>query len=392
VTAPTVLHVGKFYPPAPGGMEKVVQLLCESERSNGQVDSRVLVSNTSARTVCLVAQGVRDTLVAPCGGIGSVGICPALPLAMARITRDVTVIHEPNPVALVSDWLTRQRKPLVVWFHSEVLRPQWKYRLLYQPFLRRALARAARIVVSSPNLAAHAAELQPHQHKCVVIPFGIDRDRLAATPEIACRVKQLALETPGPRMLFIGRLVPYKGVEVLLRAMTRVTGSAWIVGDGPLRESLEADCRRLGIADRVTFTGAVPDAEVVARLHACDVFVLPSVTHQETFGVVQIEAMACGKPVVSTNVRSGVPWVNRDGETGLVVEPGDAKALAMAIERLANDENLRRRMGEAGRARVGREFTLSGMAARTADLYRTVIAEGTAATWRTSVAGAEGDR
>ena len=122
-------------------------------------------------------------------------------------------------------------------------------------------------------------------------------------------------------------------------------------------------------------------------MHACDVFVLPSVTHAETFGMVQLEAMTCGKPVVSTNVRSGVPWVNRDGETGLVVEPGDAKALAMAIEWLANDETLRRRMGEAGRARVAREFTLEGMAARTADLYRTVLVERAPTTWRTSVAG-----
>lgn len=388
----TALHVGKFYPPAPGGMEKVVQLLCESERSTGHVDSRVLVANTSARTVREVLHGVPVTRVAAFGVIGSVGLCPAFPFAMAGISRDVTVIHEPNPVALVSDWLTRQQEPLVVWFHSEVLRPQWKYRLLYQPFLRRVLARAARIVVSSPNLAAHAAELQPHQHKCVVIPFGIDRSRLAATPEIACRTAQLVSETPGPRILFIGRLVPYKGVDVLLRSLARVTGSAWIVGDGPLRESLETECRRLGVADRVRFTGAVSDAEVVAHLHACDVLVLPSVTHAETFGVVQIEAMACGKPVISTNVRSGVPWVNRDGETGLVVEPGDPRALAEAIERLASDDVLNRRMGEAGRARVAREFTLEGMAARTADLYRTVLAERTATTWRASAAGAEGER
>lgn len=388
----TILHVGKFYPPAPGGMEKVVQLLCESERALAHLDSRVLVANTAPRTVHESLHGVPVTRVAAFGAIGSVGICPGFPLAVGRTARDLTVIHEPNPVALVSDWLTRQRGPLVVWFHSEVLRPQWKYRLMYRPFLRRVLKRAARIVVSSPNLAEYAAELQPFRDKCIVIPFGIDRSRLDATPDIARRAAELRASVPGPRLLFIGRLVPYKGVDVLLRAMTRVDGTAWLVGDGPLRQSLEAEAARLNVTERVHFRGPLPDAEVVAHLHACDVFALPSVTHAETFGMVQLEAMTCGKPVVSTNVSSGVPWVNRHEETGIVVEPGDADGLADALNRLLRDATLRERMGTAGRARVVRDFTLEAMASSTAALYREVVSLAPAQLWRRSVAGAQGDR
>jgi glycosyltransferase involved in cell wall biosynthesis len=374
--APRVLHVGKYYPPAPGGMEKVVQLLCESERRLEHVDSRVLVANTSATTVHEVLHDVPVTRVAAYGAIGSVGVCPAFPLALARAQRDVTVIHEPNPMALVADCLAREHGPLVVWFHSEVLRPQWKYRLLYQPFLARVLRRAARIVVSSPALAEHAAELQPFRDKVVVVPFGIDAERLTCTPEVTARVEALQRESPGPRLLFVGRLVPYKGVDVLLQAMTALDATAWIVGDGPLRASLKRQAEDHGLGgERVQFLGAVTDVEVTARLHACDVFVLPSVTHAETFGMVQLEAMACGVPVVSTNVRSGVPWVNRHGETGLVVEPGNAEALAAALAQLIADPLLRRRMGEAGRARVAREFTLAAMAARTAALYRTVTCD-----------------
>ena len=368
-----ILHAGKFYPPAPGGMEKVVQLLCESERAQG-LDSRVLVANTSARTVNESLHGVPVTRVAALGAIGSVGVCPSFPWALARSSRDVTVIHEPNPMALVSDWIARQRGPLVVWFHSEVLRPRWKYRLIYRPFLRRVLARAARIVVSSPNLAAHAAELQPFRDKCVVIPFGIDRSRFEATEAIRSRSAALRAGSEGPRVLFIGRLVPYKGVDVLLRAMARVQATAWVVGDGPLRQALEGEAEGLGLGDRVRFLGSLPDADVVAYLHACDVFVLPSVTHAETFGMVQLEAMTCGKPVVSTNLRSGVPWVNVHGETGLVVEPGDAEGLADALTRLLNDADLRERLGAAGRARVLRDFTLEAMAASTASIYREAVA------------------
>lgn len=364
----TILHLGKYYPPAPGGMEKVVQLLCEAERARG-LDSRVIAANTSARTVHETLHGVPVTRLAALGAIGSVGLCPGFPLTVARASRDVTVIHEPNPVALASDWLTRQDGPLVVWFHSEVLRPQWKYRLLYQPLLRRVLRRASAIVVSSPNLAEHAAELQPFQFKCVVIPFGIDRDRLALTPGVAGRAAELRVAAGRPSLLFVGRLVPYKGVDVLLRAMAGIDAALWVIGDGPLRQALEAETARCGLTDRVRFLGPLPDADVVAHLHACDVFVLPSVTHAETFGMVQLEAMICGKPVVCTNVRSGVPWVNRHEETGLVVEPGDVEGLANALRRLLGDTALRSRMGVAGRERVLSTFSLEQMASRTAALY-----------------------
>lgn len=367
-----VLHVGKYYPPAPGGMEKVVQLLCENERALEGIDSRVLVANTEARTCRETMNGVPVTRLAALGAIGSVGVCPGFPWALRRERRDVTVIHEPNPVALVADAIAWQKGPLVVWFHSEVLRPRWKYRLFYQPLLRRVLARASRIVVSSPPLAEHAAELQPFRDKCVVVPFGIDVGRFEPTPEVDARVSALRAETPGPRVLFVGRLVPYKGVDVLLRAMAEVDATAWIVGNGPLREALEREAARLGIGHRVCFLGALSDAEVVARLHAADVFVLPSVTHAETFGVVQLEAMACGLPVVSTSVQSGVPWVNRHGETGLVVEPGNVVDLAAALRTLVSDPELCQRLGKAGRARVASQFTLEAMAARTATVYREV--------------------
>ncbi len=132
-----VLHVGKYYPPAPGGMERVVQLLCEGEQP--LISSQVLAANTSSLTVHETVHGVPVTRVASIASIGSVGVCPTFPFRLARAARDLTVIHEPNPLALVSDFVARQRGPLVVWFHSEVLRPRWKYRLLYRPFLTRVL-------------------------------------------------------------------------------------------------------------------------------------------------------------------------------------------------------------------------------------------------------------
>jgi len=349
----------------------MVQSLCEGERPG--VDSQVLVANTSAHTVREAWRGVPVTRVASFGSIGSVGICPGFPFALAAASRDVTVLHEPNPVALVSDCVTLSRGPLVVWFHSEVVRPQWKYELMYRPFLRRVLSRASRIVVSSPRLAEYARELSDFRHKCVVIPFGLDTSHLAETPAIAARAAGIAREFPGPRVLFVGRLVPYKGVDVLIDAIASVQATCLIVGDGPLRASLESHAASRGVSSRVRFLGGVSDADLAAHLHACDLFVLPSVTRQETFGVVQLEAMACGRPVVSTDLETGVPWVNQHESTGLVVRPGDAAALAAALTRLSGDPALRERFGAAGRARVASHFTVEAMTRATTALYQGIV-------------------
>jgi rhamnosyl/mannosyltransferase len=365
-----VLHVGKYYPPVPGGMERVLQLLCEGERL--LVDSRVLVAGTLRGTQREVRNGVPVTRSGSLARIGSVGLAPGLPLELFRSDRDITVVHEPNPVALASDFLTGGHGPLVVYFHSEVVRAEWKYRLLYRPFLRRVLDRAARIIVASPSMARSAEQLEAHRHKCVVIPYGIDPAPLAATPAVRTRAAALRQELGAPLVLFAGRLVPYKGVDVLLRAMATVDARLVVVGDGPLRRTLEAQASG-ACSGRVTFAGTVADEELTALYHACDVFVLPSVTRAEAFGMVQIEAMACGKPVVSTSVPSGVPWVNQHQETGLIVEPGDANALAGAVRTLLADSALRARFGQAGQRRVAQEFTASRMAERTVALYRDVL-------------------
>jgi rhamnosyl/mannosyltransferase len=175
-------------------------------------------------------------------------------------------------------------------------------------------------------------------------------------------------------ILFAGRMVPYKGVGVLLRAMVGLDVTAVLVGDGPSRAGWTALARELQLTDRVRFVGEVGHEELAALYHACHIFVLPSVTRAEAFGYVQLEAMACGKPVVSTRLPSGVPWVNRHGETGLTVPPGDVDALRRALAELAADESLRMRFGHAGRLRVESDFTMEIMRSAAAALYREAAA------------------
>jgi rhamnosyl/mannosyltransferase len=363
-----VLHLGKFYPPAKGGMEAIVQLICRGTENH--VHNRVLVANDRFRRV-EDRDGEVDVVRLPAiARIGAVAVCPGFPAQLAREDADLIVLHEPNPIALVAYFLARPSGQLIVWYHSDVIRPSWRFRLFYRPFLAFALRSATRIVVSSTRLAETAPALQEWQSKCTVIPFGIEKPSEGAA--VSLRAEEIRRETGRPFVLFVGRFVPYKGVDILLEALRDSAAAAVLVGDGPLRRELEERARSLGMSGRIRFAGEVATEELAALYRACDALVLPSVTRQEAFGVVQLEAMARAKPVISTDVGTGVGWVNVHDETGLVVPPGDAPALRKAIDRLLANPLERQRMGAAAAERVRTVFGVDRMLNAILALYHEV--------------------
>jgi rhamnosyl/mannosyltransferase len=364
-----ILHLGKYYPPVRGGIETVVETLCGGATT--WAESQVLVLNKDRSTVAEKRGGVAVRRVGSVATIGAVSLAPTLPFWLARAEADVMVLHEPNPMGLVAYYLARPQIPLIVWYHSEVVRAQWKYRLFYQPFLDFALGRAQRIVVASPPMLDVPA-LTCYRNKCVVVPFGLRVDRYVLTDAVAARVSAIQRGTSRPMILFVGRLVGYKGLDVLLDAVHSLDADVVIVGDGAQRVSLQAKALALGIADRVRFVGEATNEDLLAWYHACDVFVLPSVTRQEAFGMVQLEAMLCGCPIVSTELGTGVSWVNQHDCTGLVVRPGDARELRNALARLLGDADLRGRLGAEARSRVLEHFTAERMCNTTRLLYQDV--------------------
>ena len=339
-------------------MERVLETVCQASR--GFVDNHVLVANDRRETVEEVVGGIPVTRVGTIGAAGSVHIAPAFATHLRRAKADLMVLHEPNPWALLSYTLARPRVPLAIWYHSDVVRPALQYALFYAPIARAAYRDARRFIVSSPPLAAHATRLAPYQSKVRVIPFGVDPARWRNGSGGA---------EGDPFVLFAGRHVEYKGVDVLLRALAGTTARAVIVGEGPRRDAWQRLARELGLDARVTFTGEVSDGELRRLMHACAALVLPSITPAEAFGFVQLEAMAAGKPVISTDVPSGVSWVNQHDVTGIVVRAGDADALRAAIEVLIADPQRRARLGAAGRARVEAEFTIERLRERLREFY-----------------------
>jgi rhamnosyl/mannosyltransferase len=365
-----ILHLGKYYAPHRGGIETVVETLCRGERP--AADTQALVLNRANKTIEETLHDVPVRRVASIATLGSVSVAPTLPLWLSRADADVIVLHEPNPMALLAYAIARPRVPLVIWFHCEVIRPKLQYKVFYEPLLQFALRRAVRIVVASPPMV-DLPPLARFKKKCTVIPFGLERARYRLSGVTASRVQAIRANVKSPIVLFVGRLVPYKGVDVLLDAIKGLDATTVIVGDGPCRVSLMAKAVDTGLGDRVRFVGDISDADLLAWYHACDVFVLPSVTRQEAFGMVQLEAMLCGHPVISTELQTGTSWVNQHERTGIVVKPNNVSELRGALERLCGDRELREQFGDAGRKRVIETFSAETMCQATVALYDDVV-------------------
>jgi len=362
-----VLHVGKFYPPHPGGMESHLQTL--SEELSKSIEVEVLVASDRWRSERSTQGKVELVRLATALMLHGTPIVPLMARAMRQAQPDVVHLHFPNPMAALACLMSRLDVPIIVTWHSDVVR-QRRAAAAFAPLLSLLLRRCAAIIVASTAYIETSPVLRTRRKLCWVIPYGIRAEAFENTD--AARVAKLRRQYGERLVLAVGRLVYYKGFEYLVRAMADVRATALIAGDGPLRAALSAEAARLGVGDRVVLLGRVDDAELKACYYACDVFALPSVERSEAFGIVQLEAMACGRPVVNTWLDSAVPHVSIDGLTGLTVPPGDPKALAAALSALLDDPTRRAAMGAAARQRVLEEFGAELMTQRTLEVYREI--------------------
>lgn len=352
-----ILQLAKYYWPHSGGMERVVQGLAEGLAERGhEVEVVAVTAFGEARPGAKRRTAVKRAW--SLGPVGSQELAPAyIPAAWRRA--DVIHLHHPNSLADVAYALRPSLAPLVVTQHADYNSGKYKLPGWY------ALKRAEAIVVPSSAHIALSRELKGFEDKVEVIPFGIDHRRWELVPP----------PLPGnpPRAIFIGRLVPFKGVDFLLRALEQVPELRLdIVGDGPERNRLKTLADALAVTGRVKFWGEYPDEDLPRRMADADFLVLPSVTTEEMFGMVLLEAMAASRPVITTAVPSGVREVNQAGTTGLEVPIRDVRALADAMRTLAINPALREQYGTAGKARVRSRFTVDAMAEAHLELYQRV--------------------
>lgn len=370
-----VLQFGRYADENQGGVARVVENLVRALA--GEAECVDLVAERGERPAgadwpCTI---VRAPVL---GTVASVPLCPAMPSLARELHHrhnfQIAHLHFPDPMShLAALALPRSVRTVITW-HSDIVRQKNLLRL-YGPFLRRFVARADAVVAATPahfdSLPQLAALTRPEQR--TVVPFGFELAHLSKPHSLAAELRR----RHGARIVFaLGRHVYYKGFEVLVRAMAAVPDAVLLLGgQGPLNAVLRQAAEQGGAGARIVFTGPIQEADLGAYYQACDVFCLPSVLPSEAFGIVQVEAMSCGKPVVCSDLKNGVNWVNQDGVTGLAVPPSDERALAAALSRLLDDAALRERLGAAAARRAEEASSLSALREGMLALYRRVLAQ-----------------
>lgn len=373
-----ILHIGKYYAPERGGIERYTQALAEWSVAQGDaVDVLCHQRPGIARRAedCIEGVGVRRAacIAAPL----YTPLSPSFPFelrrALCEFRPDVLHLHFPNPscfFALTSPHA--RRLPWIVHWHADVPpdSPDWRMRgayRAYRPLEQATLRRAAAVIATSRPYRDASVALAAWHAKTVVVPLGI-----AATPS-ALPNASLWPTAAGVRLLAVGRLSRYKGFDMLIEALACVQDmQLLIVGDGECAADLRALVHARGLDQRVAFAGALSDDKLASAYAAADAFVLPSLDRGEAFGLVLLEAMRAGRAVVASDIPgSGVGFVVADGITGLLVPPGNAEALAAGLARL-HDATLRTRLGASGRQRWRELFLLETSAQRIHEVYRSV--------------------
>lgn len=339
------LVLAKAYFPHLGGVETIARTLAEGLCKEG-IKSTVLCFGEGPEEEIIF--GVRVLRVRPVFSVGSAPLSPEYFRFFKELapTADIIHIHSPNPAGELS-WLLapkylRRTLPSLCTYQSDPVRPRL-FVPSYLALLRAFLARCSRIAVSSPPLLRSSKALCHVQERCSVIPLGVKTERFTRCGEINEAVSRIR----KPFGLFVGRMVYYKGLDTLLRAIRSLPDiSLLLVGDGPLRPDLEKMARSLEISKRVHFLPHVDETAYPSIFQGADFFVLPSAFPSEAFGLSMVEAMASGLSVISTELGTGTSYVNIHGETGLVVPPGNPEALGEAIQKLCANPNLASRMGK----------------------------------------------
>ena len=378
-----VLQVNKLYYPVTGGIERVVQQLAEGLCED--TDTKVLVCRRKGRTIVEQIAGIEVTRASSMGMLSSLPLSVSFLWKFRRMAkdRDIIHIHMPFPLGDLACFLSGYKGRVILWWHSDIVR-QKKLMKLYRPLMEWLLRRADCIVVATQGHIDGSKYLKPYQEKCRIIPFGVDLkiEKEADRWYEEGRLLERSEEKPDAvKFLFVGRLVYYKGCRTMIEAFVQAAkGNSRIqldiVGTGSLEPELKKQTEELGLTDRIYFHADVSDDELIQYFKECDVFVLPSLQRSEAFGLVQIEAMAFGKPVINTKLPSGVPYVSLHGETGLTVEPGNAAELAEAMQYLAEHPVERCRMGERARARMDEQFRMDKMLERVLRLYEEFVERG----------------
>lgn len=369
-----ILMINKLYHPWIGGVEKHVQELGESLAKDPEYKVNILCvseniwpstkvkNNVKVKKLSNIAKLIGKTL------IFSMPISFTFPFWLKRIKADIMHFHQPFPLSVISYLISKPKGKVVVTWHSDIIKQKFIL-FFFMPFLKRFLKKADVIIATSQNLIDNSKVLQKYKDKCKVVPLGINPEEFIKNENINKIIKEIKEIISAKIVLFIGRFSYYKGITYLIDAFRDINAVLVVIGSGALENEIRAKIRENKIEHKVIILKDASDDVIKAYYNVCEFLVLPSTHPSEAFGIVQIEAMGCGKPVISTNLPSGVPFVNQHEKTGLIVKPADSKELNRAIKELLSNDEKRLEYGRNAKKRVEEEFGRETMVNRIKEIY-----------------------
>jgi len=357
-----ITHIGKFFPPEHGGIESVTAALAYDHSSQGHDVNVICFTNGVSEDVTTGSLTILRRKVFGVFSSQPVGFKYFLEVMKYSRSADIVHIHAPNLMAGLAAMLLPKKVKLLVHWHADISGKGF-IGLLVRPIERIMQQRADTIVCTTQAYADSSKTLESFKAKIRIIPIGIPEVELHNDQDGALE-KSLEWVGSRPIILVVGRLVPYKGLFTLLKAISKMEAKAAVavVGVGPLQSDLLKEIDRLNLCESVCLLGR-QNEDNLARLFAkSDVFCLPSINRAEAFGVVLLEAMRAGLPIVATNIRgSGVNWVNKQGVSGENVTPGDADQLANILDKFLLDSDLALKYGRQARSLYESTFTQGKM-------------------------------
>jgi glycosyltransferase involved in cell wall biosynthesis len=372
-----IAQVSPWFSPHFGGVESHVRSLSRELANRGHEVTVVTSRHDPALPTEEAVDGFRVMRVKPRFILMETPITPHMRADLRVLPADVVHAHSPPPLASHYAGTVADERgiPYVVTYHCDVDLPSALgtfMESIYRHSLGASTLRnAARVIVTTRTYGATSRSVW--RYDPAVIPNAVDHRRFRPDVDGSGVRAKLGIPPDVPIVLMVGRIVPHKGVEQFVEAARHVPEARFVVaGDGSLLEPMKRRAASMGVADRVRFTGRVSEERLPEVYAACDVFVLPSVSRLEAFGIVALEAMATGKPVIVADI-PGVREMIVDGDDGLLADPLNSVDLAEKIRRLLADPERRHAMGQRGREKVLGSFSIERVTDQIEALYRSVL-------------------
>ena len=372
-----ILHISKYYYPFSGGTEQIARDVVLSLKN--EYIQKVIAFNDEKKDKIDNVDGIE---VVKCGCFTKIA-AQSLSISYERnlhnlmedFNPDIVVFHYPNPfvAALLLRELKKSKAKLVLYWHLDIVRQKY-LKLLFTSQNKSLLARADKIIATSPNYIEGSKWLQSVKTKCIVIPNCLNVERMEITQEIEKKVLNIRAQNKNKTIcVAVGRHTEYKGFSYLIQASKFLDDSfhIYITGTGELTEKLHEEARG---DKKITFTGRIDDDELKSLILASDLFCFPSITKNEAFGLALAEGMYYEKPAITFSIQgSGVNYVSLDKVTGIEVENRNVKKYADAMRLLAQNEELRVKYGKAGKKRIEENFLSTQFTKNIRNMFKSIL-------------------